>query len=84
MLPVMAKKKKLGRPPLPKDQRHPEIVTFRMSKAERAMITAAAKDAGEKLSEWIRATLIGVAEAVLIEKRRGGESNPSDSGSVAP
>lgn len=75
-------KKKLGRPPKPKSERHPEIVTFRMSKVERKMIVAVAQEAGEKLSEWIRTTLIGAAEAAILEQRKDGESNPDDGTSV--
>ena len=43
------------------------------------MIGEAADAAGEKLSEWIRATLIGAAEADRLERgeRKVEDSNPA-------
>lgn len=80
----MAKKKKLGRPPKPKDQRQMATVSFRLLKEERRMIGLAADACGEKLSEWIRATLIGAADAAMVEQGRGGDSNPNVGTSDVP
>jgi hypothetical protein len=80
------KKKRPGRPKLPKAERLSSTVIVRMSNAERKVIDAAADSAGEKLSEWIRATLIGAAEAgrLVGEERKVGESNSGDGTSTAP
>lgn len=81
-----ARKRKPGRPKLPKGERQASVVTVRMSKAERKFIGEAASAANEKLSEWIRATLIGAAEADRLERgeRKVGESNPTPVQAASP
>jgi uncharacterized protein (DUF1778 family) len=53
----MAKKKKMGRPSIPKDKRRGNITTLRFKPDERALYEKAASREGLTLSEWIRKTL---------------------------
>jgi len=52
------KKRKAGRPALPKDQVK-NVVAIRLSQTERAEYEKRASQAGMKLSDWIRQTLQG-------------------------
>ncbi len=71
------RKRKPGRPKLTKGERQASVVTVRMSKQERKLIGDAAESTGDKLSEWIRATLIAKAEAATLKatERKAGDSN---------
>ncbi len=74
------RKKRIGRPPLPKGERQAAVVTVRMSKAERKVIGHAAKAAGhKKLSDWIRITLLAAAKPATVEsgERKMEDSNPA-------
>jgi hypothetical protein len=51
------RKKKIGRPKLPKGEAKGRIVPVRFSAEEVKRITAAASAKGQKVSEWIRSTL---------------------------
>ncbi len=57
----MTKKKKMGRPKLPKDEAK-KIFSLRLSKHERDKIKDAAKRDGEKLTKWARKALLKAAE----------------------
>ena len=63
----MKRKPTIGRPPLPKGDRQDVLVSFRLTSAERWLIGHAAKRRGEKLSTWIKATLIATAECESTE-----------------
>jgi uncharacterized protein (DUF1778 family) len=54
---VVIKKKKMGRPALPKDRRRANITTLRLQPEERELYEKAASREGLTLSEWIRKTL---------------------------
>jgi uncharacterized protein (DUF1778 family) len=54
----MPKAQKFGRPPLPEGAAKTVVVRARVSEAERAQITAAAQREGQKLSDWVRKTLL--------------------------
>ena len=62
----MAKKKKMGRPKLPRGTSRASLITLRVQPAERKRIEAAAKREGKPLSEWIRETLLAVAGPVTV------------------
>lgn len=51
------KRKKMGRPKLPKGTTKGRIVPVRFSDADLKVMTAAAKAKNQKLSEWVRSTL---------------------------
>jgi len=51
------KKKKMGRPTLPKDRRRANMTTLRLQPDERELYEKAASKEGLTLSEWIRKTL---------------------------
>ena len=53
----MAKKKQMGRPPLPAGAGRDQFMQLRLTAAEKAAYKRAAKLAGEPLSEWIRGCL---------------------------
>jgi hypothetical protein len=55
------KKKRIGRPPLPKGQAKGGRLFCRLSEAEAGEIEAAAKRAEKSKSEWIRETLLARA-----------------------
>jgi predicted HicB family RNase H-like nuclease len=54
---MLAKKRKVGRPPLPKHEVREKITPIRLQENERAAFEKAAQKAGLSLSEWIRQTL---------------------------
>lgn len=54
----MKKKKKRGRPPLPKGEARTERFWFRCSKAELKQIETNAKRARQELSTWARDRLL--------------------------
>ena len=54
---MATKKKKVGRPTLPRDQFRGKITTLRLQPDERATFEKAAKRKGLSLSNWIRETL---------------------------
>lgn len=66
---------RLGRPPLPKGNRRSSTVTLRMSKAHRHMIGEAAGK--QKLSAWIRDTLLRAAQRPTVETKPPQSSRPS-------
>jgi len=51
-----------GRPELPRTKKKGEIIQFRMTPEERKRCEAAAKKTKDKLSAWIRKTLLEAAE----------------------
>ena len=51
------KSRKVGRPPLPKNHAKARIVAVRFNPDKYRQITAAARDGGQTVSEWIRSTL---------------------------
>jgi hypothetical protein len=55
------KKPKMGRPPLPDDQRKGHMFRIRMTQAERDEIDRAADAQGESASEWARVLLLKTA-----------------------
>lgn len=54
-------KPKMGRPPLPDDQRKGHMFRIRMTQDERDEIDRAAKAHGESASEWARVLLLKTA-----------------------
>jgi hypothetical protein len=54
----MTKKKTAGRPPKKAAERQSELITCKVTKAERAALTKKAKLAGMKRSTWIRWKLL--------------------------
>jgi predicted HicB family RNase H-like nuclease len=55
------KKKKMGRPKLPKDEAK-KVFSIRFSKRERDKINHAAKKAGEPVTKWARKALLAAAD----------------------
>jgi len=53
MMVGMEKRKKIGRPPMPKSQRRSRKVFFRVTAAEYRDLVAAAKQAGKPVSEFV-------------------------------
>jgi predicted HicB family RNase H-like nuclease len=53
----MPKRKKAGRPPLPKGEAKGRIVPVRFNADDLRAITVAAKAKKQTVSEWIRSTL---------------------------
>lgn len=70
-------KKKRGRPKLPARERQGSTITVRVSRADRKKFGLAAKTSGQKLSVWIRTSLLAAADQGTIEsrERKAGESN---------
>jgi uncharacterized protein DUF6290 len=58
----MAKKKKMGRPALPKERRRGNITTLRFQSEERELYEKAATKEGLTLSEWIRKALKSIIQ----------------------
>jgi hypothetical protein len=56
------KKRKPGRPRLPKGKAMGKIVPIRFTKAEAEQLARAAKSNDQTLSEWIRHTLLTALE----------------------
>jgi len=54
---TQAKKRKVGRPKLPKGTTKGRIVPVRFSADDLKAITAAAKASNQTVSEWIRSTI---------------------------
>jgi len=57
---VSHKKRKPGRPKLPKGEAKGKIVPVRFTKAEAEQLVEAAKRNDQTLSEWIRRTVLAV------------------------
>lgn len=74
----MVKKRRPGRPRLPKGEGQTIVVTVRMSKQDRRIIETAAKKSGAKLSEWIRATLLSAVDHGTLDEGQseGGGFEP--------
>ena len=74
----------MGRPPLGKGKGKRSVITVRLSKDERTKIANAAKDAGVKLSEWVRLRLLldPVDTRILAAETEGGGIEPN--GAVTP
>lgn len=81
---MRGKKSKMGRPPLGKGKGKRSVITVRLSKDERTKIANAAKDAGVKLSEWVRLRLLldPVDTRILAAETEGGGIEPN--GAVTP
>jgi hypothetical protein len=58
----MPKKNKVGRPKLPKDQFYAPGISIRLTRRDRKPIDDAIKRSGLTQSDWIRKSLIYVAE----------------------
>jgi len=61
---VSHKKRKPGRPRLPKGEAKGKIVPIRFTKAEADLLAEAAKRNDQTLSEWIRRTVLANAPNV--------------------
>jgi len=59
---VVQKKRKPGRPKLPKGEAKGKIVPIRLTKAEAEQLTKAAKSSDRTLSEWIRRTVLAASK----------------------
>ena len=57
------KKRKPGRPKLPKGEAKGKIVPIRFTKAEAGQLAEAAKRNGLTISEWIRRTVLAALNA---------------------
>jgi len=55
------KKKKMGRPTLPKDEKR-KVFSFRLSKPEREKVKAAAKRERQPVTKWAREALLKAAD----------------------
>ncbi len=53
--------KKMGRPPKPKGEARGEVLTLRLTPAERKAAEVAAKREGLPLSEWARAAIVAAS-----------------------
>jgi uncharacterized protein (DUF1778 family) len=62
----MAKRRKPGRPKLPKDQQQ-HVVAVRLTPPDLWFIDRAAKQRKETRSAWMRATLIAAAELECLQ-----------------
>lgn len=58
---TLNKKKKMGRPPLPKGEVR-AVFSVRFSNAEKATVEKAAKRAGEPVTRWARNALLAAAQ----------------------
>jgi predicted HicB family RNase H-like nuclease len=56
-MPKQPKKRKPGRPKLPKDQAKGKIVPVRFAAEELERVYRAAQSANQSVSQWIRSTL---------------------------
>jgi hypothetical protein len=54
------KKKKMGRPKLPKDEKR-KVFSLRVSKPEWERVKTAAKKAGQPVTRWARETLLAAS-----------------------
>lgn len=61
-MPKQPKKRKPGRPKLPKDQAKGKIVPVRFTAVEIERITVSARNAKITVSQWIRSTLATAGE----------------------
>ena len=61
-MPKQTKKRKPGRPKLPKDQAKGKIVPVRFTAVEIERITVNARNAKITVSQWIRSTLATVTK----------------------
>jgi len=59
---VSQKKRKPGRPKLPKGEAKGKIVPIRFTKAEAERLAKAAKRDDQTLSDWIRRTVLSTVE----------------------
>ncbi len=59
------KRRKPGRPPLPKAHAKAAILPVRLDAEDLALVTAAARERRQNLSEWVRNTLRAAAEESL-------------------
>lgn len=57
----MPKPKPVGRPKLPKAHAKSSIIPVRFNAEDRKTVEAAAKAKGQKVSEWVRVTLLKAA-----------------------
>jgi hypothetical protein len=57
----MSKKKKMGRPKLPKGEAR-EVFPLRLSAAERALYERASSEKGLSLPDWMRTTLTNASK----------------------
>jgi predicted HicB family RNase H-like nuclease len=75
-------KKRRGRPTKKASDRQAVTITVRVSKADRRAFGAAAKKSGQKLSDWIRTSLLAAksSDKINVPSEGGGvEPNPRQS-----
>jgi predicted HicB family RNase H-like nuclease len=77
-------KKRRGRPKLPAKDRQAITITVRVSKADRKAFAGAAKESGQKLSDWVRENLLAVVKRSTINNRKVEESNPPAADTASP
>jgi hypothetical protein len=79
-------KKRRGRPKLKAAERQATTITVRVSRADRKEFGAAAKRSGQKLSDWIRLSLLAAVDSDKMQNlhRKVEESNPSVVSATAP
>lgn len=61
-MPRQLKKRKPGRPKLPKDQARGKIVPVRFAAEELAKVIRAAEESNQTISQWVRSTLAAAVE----------------------
>jgi hypothetical protein len=72
------KRKRIGRPPIPKRLHKASLLSVRFSVDERRSLEKAAEDRGQKLSEWARTILLGAIQTDAVEIH-GAVSPPATS-----
>ena len=79
-------KKRRGRPKKKAAERQATTITVRVSAADRKVFDRAAKDSGQKLSDWIRTSLLAAVNSDKMNNhlRRAQESNPTAAVTAAP
>lgn len=60
-MPKQPKPKKLGRPKLAEHEAKSSTLLVRFNLADRKLVEQAARASGQKLSDWVRGTLIANA-----------------------
>jgi hypothetical protein len=79
-------KKRRGRPKKKAGERQATTITVRVTTAERKQFGATAKKSGQKLSEWIRLSLLAAVKTgkIRFPHRKVEESNPSAADTSGP
>jgi len=58
---------KMGRPKVPRAKRFAVALSVRLKPAEKREVAAAAKAAGESMSDWAREQLLAAARSPVVE-----------------